>query len=134
MSFQWLLCSIDLNSSIGDACNASAETTEEFVKKLDLQSGQTVLDIGCGIGGGDFYMSETFDVSVVGIDLSVNMISIALERAIGRQCRVQFEIADCTTEEFQSDYFDVIYSRDTLLHIQVCVLHHIVLIINHNWI
>ena len=89
------------------------------MKLLDLQAGQRVLDIGCGIGGGDFYMSETFDVSVVGIDLSVNMISIALERAIGRQCQVQFEIADCTTEEFQAGYFDVIYSRDTLLHIQV---------------
>ena len=106
-------------SSINGCYNICTETTEEFVKLLELQAGQRVLDIGCGIGGGDFYMSETFDVSVVGIDLSVNMISIALERAIGRQCQVQFEIADCTTEEFRPAHFDVIYSRDTLLHIQV---------------
>ncbi|KAI5069232.1 hypothetical protein GOP47_0015533 [Adiantum capillus-veneris] len=102
----------------GFVSTGGKETTTEFVKKLDLQPGQRVLDIGCGIGGGDFYMAEEFDVNVVGIDLSVNMISLALERAIGRKCAVQFEIADCTKKEYSPESFDVIYSRDTLLHIQ----------------
>ena len=31
-------------------------TTEEFVRYLNLRKGQKVLDVGCGIGGGDFYM------------------------------------------------------------------------------
>lgn len=31
--------------------------------------------------------------------------------------QVSFEIADCTTAEFQPESYDVIYSRDTLLHI-----------------
>eukprot|EP00250_Pteridium_aquilinum_P022641 c25496_g1_i1 orf=374-1858(+) len=101
----------------GFVSTGGKDTTQEFVKKLDLKPGQTVLDVGCGIGGGDFYMAEEFDVSVVAIDLSVNMISLALERAIGRQCAVQFEIADCTKKEFPAETFDVIYSRDTLLHI-----------------
>lgn len=34
-----------------------AETTKEFVDKLELKAGQKVLDVGCGIGGGDFYMA-----------------------------------------------------------------------------
>ncbi|XP_072351084.1 uncharacterized protein, partial [Scyliorhinus torazame] len=33
-------------------------TTKEFVEKLTLLPGQTVLDVGCGIGGGDFYMAK----------------------------------------------------------------------------
>ena len=34
---------------------------------------------GCGgVGGGDFYMAENFDAEVVGIDLSINMISLAI--------------------------------------------------------
>lgn len=89
------------------------------MEKLDLKPGQRVLDVGCGIGGGDFYMAENFDVEVVGIDLSVNMISLALERAIGLKCSVEFEVADCTKKTYPDNSFDVIYSRDTILHIQV---------------
>lgn len=102
----------------GFVSTGGKETTEDFVGKLKLQPGQKVLDVGCGIGGGDFYMAEQFDVEVVGIDLSVNMISLALEQAIGRHCAVQFEVADCTKKEFPECFFDAIYSRDTLLHIK----------------
>lgn len=86
---------------------------------MDLQPGEKVLDVGCGIGGGDFYMAEKYDVHVVGIDLSVNMITLAFERAIGRKCAVEFEVADCTVKTYPEESFDVIYSRDTILHIQV---------------
>lgn len=64
-------------------------------------------------------MAEKHDVHVVAIDLSVNMISFALERAIGLKCAVEFEVADCTKKDYPSSTFDVIYSRDTILHIQV---------------
>uniref|UniRef100_A0A7C8Z6X3 phosphoethanolamine N-methyltransferase n=1 Tax=Opuntia streptacantha TaxID=393608 RepID=A0A7C8Z6X3_OPUST len=102
----------------GFVSTGGLETTREFVSKLDLKPGQKVLDVGCGIGGGDFYMAENFDVEVVGIDLSINMISFALERAIGLKCAVEFEVADCTKKTYPDDTFDVIYSRDTILHIQ----------------
>ncbi len=39
-----------------------------------------VLDVGCGIGGGNFYMARDFGVDVLGIDLSQNMLAIAHER------------------------------------------------------
>ncbi|KAL3335456.1 hypothetical protein AABB24_031598, partial [Solanum stoloniferum] len=85
---------------------------------MDLQPGEKVLDVGCGIGGGDFYMAEKYDVHVVGIDLSVNMITLAFERAIGQKCAVEFEVADCTVKTYPEGSFDVVYSRDTILHIQ----------------
>ncbi|KAK6127616.1 hypothetical protein DH2020_038633 [Rehmannia glutinosa] len=102
----------------GFVSTGGIDTTREFVAKLDLQPGQKVLDVGCGIGGGDFYMAEKYGVHVVGIDLSINMISFALERAIGLKCAVEFEVADCTKKEYPDGTFDVIYSRDTILHIQ----------------
>ncbi|KAJ8427416.1 hypothetical protein Cgig2_000610 [Carnegiea gigantea] len=94
-------------------------TTKEFLSKLDLKPGQKVLDVGCGIGGGNFYMAETFGVEVIGIDLSTNMISLALERAVGLKLPVEFEVADCTKKVYPDNTFDVIYSRDTILHIQM---------------
>ncbi|CAK9219100.1 unnamed protein product [Sphagnum jensenii] len=102
----------------GFVSTGGLETTKEFVKKLELKEGDRVLDVGCGIGGGDFYMAEEYDVEVVGIDLSINMISLALERSIGRKCAIEFEVGDCTKMNFPPSSFDVIYSRDTILHIQ----------------
>lgn len=102
----------------GFVSTGGIDTTKEFVGKLGLQPGQKVLDVGCGIGGGDFYMAEKYDVHVVGIDLSINMVSFALERAIGLRCSVEFEVADCTKKTYPDSSFDVIYSRDTILHIQ----------------
>ncbi|KNA17895.1 hypothetical protein SOVF_075880 [Spinacia oleracea] len=102
----------------GYVSTGGIETTKEFVAKLDLKPGQKVLDVGCGIGGGNFYMAENFGVEVVGIDLSINMISIALERAVGLNYAVEFEVADCTTITYPENSFDVVYSRDTILHIQ----------------
>ncbi|KAK1406541.1 hypothetical protein QVD17_41950 [Tagetes erecta] len=102
----------------GFVSTGGIDTTKEFVAMLDLKPSQKVLDVGCGIGGGDFYMAENFDVDVVGIDLSVNMITFALERATGRKCSVEFEVADCTKKSYPDHTFDVIYSRDTILHIQ----------------
>ncbi|XXG80016.1 hypothetical protein AAC387_Pa09g0972 [Persea americana] len=65
-------------------------TTKEFVAKLELKPSQKVLDVGCAIGGGDFFMAENFDV----------------------------EVADCTKKSYPDNAFDVIYSCDTILHIQ----------------
>jgi len=94
------------------------ETTEEFVDMLDLKSGQIVLDVGSGIGGSAFYMAEKFDVRVLGMDLSSNMISIGMERLDEiKDHRVLFEVGDATKRKFPPGSFDVVYSRDTILHI-----------------
>ncbi|XP_062521240.1 uncharacterized protein LOC134196183 [Corticium candelabrum] len=96
------------------------QTTKEFVPSLNLKVGEKVIDVGCGIGGSAFYMAENFGVQVLGVDLSANMISIAQERTLQYQQlfdKVQFEICDVTVREFLPETFDVVYTRDTLLHI-----------------
>lgn len=58
---------------------------------------------------------------MVSIDLSSNMTQIGLSRArelgIGPD-QVSFEIADATKRDYAPQSFDVIYSRDTILHIE----------------
>ncbi|AWP12008.1 putative MORC family CW-type zinc finger protein 4 [Scophthalmus maximus] len=102
----------------GYVSTGGPSTTKEFVDLLNLKPGQKVLDVGCGIGGGDFYMAKTFGVEVLGLDLSDNMVDIAMERAIAEKLpSVLFEVADATKRAFSEGSFDVIYSRDTILHI-----------------
>ncbi|XP_062846937.1 phosphoethanolamine methyltransferase isoform X2 [Trichomycterus rosablanca] len=102
----------------GYVSTGGPSTTREFVDLLNLRPGQEVLDVGCGIGGGDFYMAKNFGVEVLGMDLSSNMVEIAMERAVEEKLpSVQFEVSDATKRTFSESSFDVVYSRDTILHI-----------------
>jgi len=97
------------------------ETTEKFVKTLQLTPEHYVLDVGCGIGGSAFYIAGKYGAKVHGVDLSSNMISMAIkyqgemEEKIRKN--VTFEMSDITKHHFEPNTFDVIYSRDTILHI-----------------
>lgn len=46
-------------------------------KKLNLQKGQKILDIGCGWGGFAYYATKNYGVSVVGITVSKEQIKFA---------------------------------------------------------
>jgi len=97
------------------------QTTEEFVKELNLKPGMRVLDIGCGIGGSAFYMARNFGAEVLGIDLSNNMLDIANERKMEMEENIRnsvsFRYLDATTAVFPANSFDVVYSRDAIMHI-----------------
>ena len=94
---------------------------QEFVKELNLKPGMRVLDIGCGIGGSAFYMARNFGAEVLGIDLSNNMLDIANERKMEMEENVRnsvsFRYLDATTAVFPANSFDVVYSRDAIMHI-----------------
>ena len=90
-----------------------------------------VLDIGCGIGGSAFHMVKNYNVcSVLGIDLSTNMINIANDKTKSYATeldeskaeenwakKVTFKIGDALKQDYGENSFDLIYSRDTILHI-----------------
>ncbi|KAI3388955.1 hypothetical protein SNEBB_002866 [Seison nebaliae] len=102
------------------------ETTQQFITKyLDpfrksFEERPLLLDVGCGVGGGDFLISKTLNIDIIGIDLSTNMIELAqdkLQKQSKENCSVRFEISDVMHRKFNNDCFDIIYSRDTFLHI-----------------
>mmetsp|Transcript_34922 Transcript_34922/g.56071 ORF Transcript_34922/g.56071 Transcript_34922/m.56071 type:complete len:278 (+) Transcript_34922:47-880(+) len=99
-------------------------TTREFVDKyLNLRPGQKVLDVGCGIGGSALYMAKVCGADVLGVDYSDNMLETARQRlreaetATGQKYSVRYEMHDVTKSKFPENSFDVIYSRDCILHI-----------------
>lgn len=111
-SYEWIF-------GEGFISSGGITTTVEFTNMLNLCPGEHVLDVGSGIGGSAFHMAQEFDVKVTGIDLSANMVSVALEKAYKvNDKRVQFEMGDVTKRQFPLQSFDAIYSRETLHHIE----------------
>lgn len=75
-------------STLTDAQRAKFDI---LCKKLKLEPGMTVLDIGCGWGGFEKYAAETYGVNVVGITLSENQAQFAQElcKSLPVEIRVQ---------------------------------------------
>merc|ERR1712051_584420 len=100
-------------------------TTAKFCSELQshsLKPHDKILDVGCGIGGSAFYMAKRFGVQVYGYDLSVNMINIAndlgMEQKANVKHAVQFYVEDATLMDYPDQFYDMVYSRDTILHIK----------------
>lgn len=95
-------------------------TTLDLCHRLGdaLRPGVRVLDVGSGIGGAAFFLANQYNAKVTGIDLAPEMDAIAKERA--RQAdgsdSVRFILGDVLTESFP-EKFDVIWSRDALMHV-----------------
>ena len=79
---------------------AQINKKQHISKKLLLEPGMTVLDIGCGWGGLSLSLAKHYDVNVLGITLSEEQKLIAEARASkeGLQDKVSFKILDYRTD------------------------------------
>lgn len=62
---------------------AQEHKLEMICRKLDLQPGEKLLDIGCGWGGLAKYAAERYGVQVFGVTVSKEQRELALERCKG---------------------------------------------------
>jgi len=96
------------------------ETTEYLCSKIEesLRPGARVLDVGSGIGGAAFHLARKYGAEVIGVDLAPEMINIALDRAkqTNAPTTVKSILGDVLTMDLDGG-FDVIWSRDALMHI-----------------
>ena len=96
------------------------ETTDCLTALLGdkLQPGVKILDVGSGIGGAAFHLAREYGAVVTGVDLSPEMTDIVHEATAnsGVSDRVEFLLADVLETDFDEP-FDVIWSRDALMHI-----------------
>jgi len=60
-------------------------------RKLDLQAGQKVLDIGCGWGGTAQFMAERYGVNVVGVTISNSQAELAREMCRGLPVEIRLQ-------------------------------------------
>lgn len=81
--------------------------------RLDLEAGERVLDIGCGVGATTVAIASTVaPATVIGADISAPMLAAARARAsaIGID-NVEFILADVQDDDLGDGVFDVAFSR-----------------------
>jgi cyclopropane-fatty-acyl-phospholipid synthase len=78
----------------GDAADldqAQHNKLEMSCRKLRLEPGLSVLDIGCGWGGFAKYAAERYGVSVVGVTISEEQRALAIERCRGLPVEIRLQ-------------------------------------------
>lgn len=80
---------------------AQENKLELSCRKLQLEKGQRVLDIGCGWGGTARYMAERYDVEVVGVTISSAQAELAQE--VCRDLPVEIKLQDYRELQGQFD-------------------------------
>lgn len=96
----------------------SVAMVKTFCKRLDLQPGIKVLDIGSGLGGASFYFAENYNAIVLGLDIAQAMVEISTERKIEKHIdRVNFLHGDIRNVKLEANSFDLIWTRDCILYV-----------------
>jgi cyclopropane-fatty-acyl-phospholipid synthase len=103
---------------------AQERKLEMVCTKLALQSGERVLDVGCGWGSFPIHAATRHGAHVVGITLSEPQAALARERvaAAGVADRVEIRVADY--REMRGERFDAIASIGMVEHVGAVQLDH----------
>jgi phosphoethanolamine N-methyltransferase len=88
---------------------------------LNLEN-KTLLDIGSGLGGIDFYLAKKYNVNIIGIDRVLRLVNEANQRKINQQLigNVTFvhQETDTQLNKYSDHTFDIVFSKETFLHIK----------------
>ncbi len=88
----------------------SLDATLELVKLTKISAGQTVLDLGCGVGATPVYLAKESGFQIIGADLVETMLYRSKEWAEENQVfdRTAFLTADARVLPFPDNTFDVV--------------------------
>jgi len=83
---------------------------------IDLPQEGKILDAGCGVGYGSFYLSDRTNCSALGISLSEKEVALAnaISKEKGLEDRVKFKVQ--SFDEPLSDKYDLIIAVESLKH------------------
>lgn len=97
---------------------AQIEMIELLANKLGLKKTDRVLDAGCGRGTTSCYLAEKYKCSMTGIDIVDFELQMAKKRAgeLNLKEKVNFYLKDYSNTQFPDNYFDKIFTLETLVH------------------
>ncbi|PIE61710.1 MAG: SAM-dependent methyltransferase [Desulfobacterales bacterium] len=98
------------------------KATIDLVKKAGLTEAQTILDVGCGIGGTTRLLAQQFHLKATGIDITPDFISAA--RTLTQWCKmaqgpaIEFHQGSVLNMPFSDDHFDAVICQHILMNIE----------------
>jgi cyclopropane fatty-acyl-phospholipid synthase-like methyltransferase len=92
---------------------------EVLAEHSHFRADDHILDMGCGIGGSSFYLSENRGLEVTGISINQRQIDLAKTRAekLFRD-RTHFICGDYLSSGLEKESFDGIWALETICHCQ----------------
>lgn len=93
--------------------------TVELADALPIREGDTLVDIGCGIGGPARYLAKRFNCRVEGIDITAPFIDAAnkLSALVAMQDAVRCQHGDGQNLPYKDETFDGGYSQHVLMNV-----------------
>lgn len=93
----------------GQIARINEKSAEEFVGRLNLQPGMSVLDVACGTGNQSLPAART-GAQVTGLDIAPNLLVQARERAERESLPITFMEGDAENLPYQDGQFEVVLS------------------------
>lgn len=94
-----------------------AHTNQVMLNLSQIQSGDCILDAGCGVGGSSFFLNKVVDAEVVGITLSEKQHQLANAKRLELNSeKVSFQIKDYTNTQFDAHSFDAVWACESVCH------------------
>jgi ubiquinone/menaquinone biosynthesis C-methylase UbiE len=93
--------------------------TEELARMLAPSPGQTLIDIGSGLGGPSRYLAKVHGCRVTGVDLTPEFVATATElaRRTGLSDRVEFRQGSALDLPLAGANFDLAWSQNVAMNI-----------------
>lgn len=108
----------DGQESIASPQAAQRVLIEKILDWSGVAAAQSILDVGCGIGGSTLYLASKYRATATGITLSPVQAARAADRATtaGLEEHVQFQVANALAMPFADDSFDLVWSLESGEH------------------
>ena len=110
---------IDDLAPVDEFHSRQRRATKDLAGMLAPKPGETLLDIGCGLGGPARYLAKVCGCRVTGIDLTAEFVATAIDlaRRAGLAGAVEFRQASALELPFADGSFDLAWSQNVAMNI-----------------
>lgn len=96
-----------ISGDFGKIAESFAGGAAEFVERLNLKPGMSVLDVACGSGNQSIPAART-GAKVTGVDIAPNLIEQARKWAADESFEIEFDEGDAENLPYADESFDVV--------------------------